>query len=120
MLRKSGGILLEWIGWFSLIIILCYSSYPAKVKKLEKKVKILERNNKGDFQMSKIISSLVGERCRIRTDEALSFNGSIDIVANVLDVDDEWIKFSFVDKKGATKVKILRIEAIDNIELVSE
>lgn len=70
--------------------------------------------------MSKIISSLLGERCKIKTSEALSFNGSIDVVANILDVDDEWIKFSFVDKKGVTKVKILRIETIDNIELVSE
>ena len=114
-----GGVSLEWIGWFSLIIILCYSSYPDKVKKLEKKVKQLERNEKGDFKMSKIISSLVGERCRIKTEEAF-FNGAMDVIANILDVDDEWIKISFTDKKGINKIKILRIESIDNIELISE
>ncbi|MDV4150062.1 hypothetical protein R0131_04350 [Clostridium sp. AL.422] len=111
---------MEWIGWISLIIILCYSSYPDKVKKLEKKVKLLERNEKGDFEMSKIISSLVGEKCKIKCNETLSFNGSLDVVANVLDVDDEWIKISYVDKKGISKVKIVRIEVIDNIELISE
>ena len=111
---------LEWIGWVCLIIILCYSSYPDKVKKLEKKVKLLERNEKGDFEMSKIISSLVGEKCRIKSNELFSFSGSLDVIANVLDVDDEWIKISYVDKKGNTKVSILRIESIDNIELISE
>ena len=118
MLSKLGGRFLEWLGWFSFIIILCYSSYPDRVKKLEKKIKMLERSEKGDLQMSKIISSLIGEKCKIKTDEALVFSGSVDVIANVLDVDDEWIKFSFVDKKGVTKVKILRIESIDNIELI--
>ena len=111
---------MEWIGWVSLILIVCYSSYPDKVKKLEKKVKILERNEKEDYKMSKIISSLVGEKCRIKSNEAFSFNGSLDVVANVLDVDDEWVKISFVDKKGNAKVQILRVESIDNIELISE
>lgn len=111
---------MEWLGWFSFIIILCYSSYPGRVKKLEKKIKSLERGEKGDLQMSKIISSLIGKKCSIRTDEALVFSGKVDVIANVLDVDDEWIKFSFVDKKGETKVKILRIESIDNIELILE
>lgn len=70
--------------------------------------------------MSKIISSLVGERCKIKIDEALHFNGIMDVVANVLDVDDEWIKFSFIDKKGVTKIKVLRVDSIDSIEVVSE
>ena len=111
---------MEWIGWVCLIIILCYSSYPDKVKKLEKKVKLLERNEKGDFEMSKIISSLVGEKCRIKSNELFSFNASVDVIVNILDVDDEWVKISFIDKKGNAKVQILRIEAIDNIELISE
>lgn len=111
---------MEILGWFAFIIMMFYSSYPGKVKKLEKKVKKLERIQKGDLQMSNIISALIGEKCKIRTEEAVIFSGNIDVVANVLDVDDEWIKFSFVDKKGVTKIKILRIESIDNIELISE
>ena len=111
---------MEWIGWISLVILLCYSSYPNKVKKLEKKVKLLERNEKGDFKMSKIISALVGEKCKIKSNELFSFNASVDAIVNILDVDDEWVKISFIDKKGNAKVQILRIEAIDNIELISE
>lgn len=111
---------MEWIGWISLIILIFYSSYPDRVKKLEKKIKVLEKNKKGDTEMSKIIASLLGESCKIETDEALSFNGSTDIVANILEVDDEWIKFYYVDKKSVTKVKILRIDSIDSIEILSE
>lgn len=36
---------------------------------------------------------------------------------NVLDVDDEWIKISYTEKKGNTKIKIMRIDAIDGVEV---
>jgi hypothetical protein len=103
-----------------LIIILCYSSYPEKVKKLENKVKKLERNQKGDSEMSKIISELIGKECKIRTEEALVFAGNVEVSCSVLDVDDEWVKILYADKKGTNKIKILRIESIDNIELTAE
>lgn len=110
---------MEWVGWFSLVIILCYSSYPEKVKKLESKVKKLERSQKGDCDMSKIISDLIGKECAIKTEEALIFAGKAEVSCTVLDVDYEWIKFSYVDKKGVNKIKILRIDSLDNIELDS-
>lgn len=69
--------------------------------------------------MSKIISGLVGEKCKIQMEENFLGIGTESIV-DVLDTDDEWIKISFVDKKGNTRVQILRIETIKNIELVSE
>lgn len=111
---------MEFIGWLSFIIILCYSSYPEKVKKLENKVKKLERNQKGDCDMSKIISELIGKECKIKTEEALTFAGNAEVNCTILDVDDEWIKFSYADKKGIKKIKILRIASLDNIELTYE
>jgi hypothetical protein len=110
---------LGWVGVIFLMIIIFYCDYPAKVRKLEKKVKKLERNEKGDLPMSKIISGLVGEKCKIQMEENFLGIGTESIV-DVLDTDDEWIKISFVDKKGNTRVQILRIETIKNIELVSE
>lgn len=110
---------MEFIGWISLIIILCYSSYPGKVKKLENKVKKLERNQKGDYEMSKIISNLIGKECKITTEEVL-LAGSTEVNCSILDVDDEWIKILYADKKGINKIKILRIESLDNIELTAE
>ena len=33
---------MEWVGFIALMILICYSSYPDKVKRLEAKVKKLE------------------------------------------------------------------------------
>ncbi len=104
------------MGWFSFIILLCYSSYPGRVKKLEKKIKKLTKKEKGEYNMSSIISKLVGEKCKIKTEEAL-FLGSMECYCAVLEADDEWIKISYSDKKGNSKIKILRIESINDIEL---
>lgn len=111
---------MEWIGWLSLIIILCYSSYPRKVKKLEIKVKRLERNQEGGAKMSKIISDLIGKNCKIKAEEALLFSGNTEVACTVLDADDEWIKFTYTDKKNIVKTKILRIDSIDSVELANE
>jgi len=111
---------MEWMGWFSFIIIMCYSSYPGKLKKLESKVKKLERNQNGDCEMSKIISELIGKECKIKTEEAIFFAGNAEVNGTVLDVDSEWIKFSYADKKGVEKTKILRIDSLDSIELNSK
>ncbi len=37
---------------------------------------------------------------------------------NVIDVDDEWIKISYSDKKKVEKTKIIRIDTIESIELI--
>ena len=105
------------MGFFSFMIILCYSSYPGKVKRLEKKVKKLQLKEKGENKMSKIISELVGKKCVITTTDALQFVGDSKVKCDVLDVDDEWIKISYTEKKGNTKVKIIRIDAIDGVEV---
>ena len=35
---------MEWFGIVALLLMLCYSAYPGKVKRLETKVKRLEKN----------------------------------------------------------------------------
>lgn len=110
---------MEWIGWLSFIIIICYSSYPGKVKNLEKEVKKLNKDRKEKNIMSDIIYSLKGKECKIKTQDVI-FSGSMEVICIVLDVDDEWIKFSYKDKKGIEKIKIVRVDSIDSIELTTE
>lgn len=105
------------MGWMSFILVLCYSAYPGKVRKLEGKVKTLERKVKGENNMSKIMAELIGKECKIKTEEALLFAGNNEVKCVVLDVDDEWIKFTYKDKKDVEKTKILRIDALDSVEL---
>lgn len=117
---------MEYVGWICLIILIFYSGYPDRVKTLERKLKKFEKRNRenqkeqeGDLEMSKIIAELVGKRCSIKSDEALIL-GNTELECNVLDVDEEWIKFTYVDKKNIEKTKILRIEAIDSVELLED
>lgn len=109
---------MEWIGFVAFIWMLCYSSYPDKVKRLEAKVKKLERKQKGENDMSKLIQELVNKNCKMRTGDALQLVGSDKIQCFVLDADDEWIKIRYEDKKKNQVTKLLRIESIEDVEIM--
>ncbi|WP_330698002.1 hypothetical protein [Anaerotignum sp.] len=111
---------MEWMGWFCFIIMLCYSSYPGKVKKLESKVRKLERSEGGETLVSKLIMELIGKNCKIKSEEDFMFSGNAEVECSIIDADDEWIKLSYSDKKGVVRTKIVRIDAIKNVEMISE
>ena len=56
---------MEYLGVLAFVIVLCYMSYPDKVKKLERKVKKLEKERCRESIMSKLIEELVGRDCKI-------------------------------------------------------
>lgn len=109
---------MEWISWLCLIIILCYSAYPGKVNKLERKVRKLEQKKEGGSVMSKMLQELVGKQCKITIDEDNIFSELNDLPVQVLEVDEEWIKVSYTDKKKSEKTKIFRVEDVRNIEVM--
>lgn len=109
---------MEYLGVFAFIMIICHSALPGKIKHLEAAVKRLERKQKGENTMSKLINELVGKECKIKSDDALALVGSPELQCLVLDTDDEWIKVQFVDKKKNQITKLLRIENVDEIEIL--
>lgn len=109
---------MEWMGRAALGLILCYSAYPGKVKHLEATVKRLEKKQRGETAMSKLISELVSMECIIKSDDALQLVGKTELKCLVLDTDDEWIKVRFTDKKKNTVTKLLRVAHIDEIEIM--
>lgn len=115
---------MEYCGIIALVLLLCYSAYPgkvkrleSKVKRLESKVKRLEKKQKGDNYMSQLIDDLVGEQCTIKSEAILNFAGKTELSCTILDADDEWMKICYTDKKNKQVTKLLRIEAIDEIEI---
>lgn len=110
---------MEYFGVFAFILILAYSSYPGKVKKLEAKIKKLERKQKGENVMSKLINELVGKECKIKSDDVLMLVGSDEMKCLVLDCDDEWMKVQYTDKKNNVITKLLRIENVDEVEILN-
>lgn len=107
---------MEWIGLIALGLILCYSSYLGKVKKLERKVKLLERKIGGDKSMSNLIKELVNQECVITFENDFSS----ETKCTVLDVDDEWVKVSIKDKKENVKIKLIRVDDIKKVEILTK
>ena len=83
---------MEYCGIIALVLLLCYSAYPGKVKRLESKVKRLEKRQKGDNYMSQLIDNLVGEQCTIKSEAILNFAGKTELSCTILDADDEWME----------------------------
>lgn len=107
---------MEYMGLIGFIILIMYSSYPAKVRKLERKVARLESKQKGDLAMSKMISDAIGKKCKFTHED-----GSQDAwIYTILDTDDEWVKVSYTDKKDVFKNEIIRIDSIIKFCLVAE
>ena len=84
---------------------------PNKLKRMQGRIKSLERKRKGDKTMSQFLKEMIGKKPTIMS-ESIGTNNWL-----VVDVDEEWVKLSMTDKKGQTKTKLIRIEDIRSIEL---
>lgn len=110
-----------FLGLAFILVIIIFSKtgeLEKKIKFLDKKVKLSEKNHKGVSEMSKLISDLKGQRCKIKSELNPLTLTKESIECDILDVDEEWVKVSFIDKKGFQKTKIIRIESIEDIELL--
>ena len=103
-----------WVWIFFPFLVLIYSSQSKKIKRLEKRLKVIERKEKGNAEMSRLLKELIGEKPTI-IGELFGTNNW-----EVVDVDEEWVKLRSVDKKGKEKFKLQRIEDIQTVEFDGE
>ena len=103
-----------WVWIFLPFLVLIYSSQSKKIKRLEKRLKVIERKEKGDIDMSRLLQELIGKNPTI---VGQVFGTSL---WEVVDVDEEWVKLRRVDKKGKEKFKLQRIEDIQAVEFDGE
>ena len=99
-----------WVWIFLPFLVLIYSSQSKKIKRLEKRLKVIERKEKGNIEMSRLLKELIGKDPTI-VGELFGTNNW-----EVVDVDEEWVKLRRVDKKGKEKFKLQRIEDIQTIQ----
>lgn len=107
--RKQKGAMM-WVVVFILFMIFFYSNNSKKIKKLENKIKKLERKEKGNIEMSRLLQEMIGKKPIITGVYIGPDNWE------VVDVDEEWVKLRSVDKKGKEKFKLQRIEDIQTVE----
>lgn len=99
-----------WVWILFPFLVLIYTSQSKKIKRLEKRLKVIERKEKGNIDMSRLFKELIGKNPTI---VGQVFGTSL---WEVVDVDEEWVKLRRVDKKGKEKFKLQRIEDIQTVE----
>lgn len=107
---------MEFFGFLAFMLLMTYSSsYKSKFKKLDYKIKKLEKLVKGDDNsMSKLLNNLINKLCKITTNESFGFVPEGEVLA----VDEEWVQILITDKKGKTKNVIIPIDSIKSIEIL--
>ena len=103
-----------WVWIFLPFLVLIYSSQSKKIKRLERRLKVIERKEKGDIDMSRLLQEMIGKKPIITGVYIGPDNWE------VVDVDEEWVKLRHVDKKGKEKFKLQRIEDIQAVEFDGE
>lgn len=101
-------------GFLAFVLLICYINLPSKVNRLSSEVKKLKSSVKGKNKMSEMLKELEGKMCKITTEG--SFAGPVE--CKVINVDDDWMKITYTDKKGNINTKIIKIDNINEISLL--
>ena len=99
-----------WVWSFFPFLVLIYLSQSQKIKRLEKRLKVIERKEKGNTDMSRLLKELIGRTPVIAGQVFGTDNWE------VVDMDEDWVKLRRVDKKGKEKFKLQRIEDIQTVQ----
>ena len=103
-----------WVWILFPFLVLIYMSQSKKIKRIEKRLKVIERKEKGNIEMSRLLQEMIGKKPTI-IGELFGTN-----FWEVVDVDEEWGKLRYVDKTGKEKIKLQRIEDIQTVEFDGE
>ncbi len=115
---------MEYFGVFAFILciwLLAGPSHPSNMKKLQRRVRALEKSDlykkrtSEVADMSRLIEELKGKWCIVDSDELLTEK------VRICDVDAEWVKIEYPEKKTEPEKltsKLIRIDSIDSIEIL--
>lgn len=114
---------MEWMGLlgfiFAILGLTKSGNVETRVSKIEKKIKSNHKKHDGKELnvMSKILEDLVGKRCKLKINDDI-FEDYGKFKCDILEVDEEWLKFSYKNKQGETKIRIIRIEALEHVDIL--
>ena len=98
-----------WILFIPFLLIF-YTSSEKKIKRLNKRIKWLEKQVKGNQDMSRLLEELKGQKATV------TVNG-FGTEYEIMDIDEDWVKLSRENKKKEKETKLVRIEDIQGIQL---
>ena len=79
-------------------------------KKLNKHIKRLEKQVKGNQDMSRLLEELKGQTATVTV-------SGVGFEYENLDIDEDWVKLTRVNNKQQRETKLVRIEDIQGIQL---
>ena len=98
-----------WILFIPFLVIF-YASSEKKIKRLNKRIRRLEKQVKGNQDMSRLLEELKGQTVTV------TVNG-FGTEYEMLDIDEEWVKLIRVNHKQQGETKLVRIEDIQGVQL---
>lgn len=98
-----------WIIFIPFLVIF-YTSSEKKIKRLNKRIRRLEKQVKGNQDMSRLLEELKGQTVTVIV-------SGVGFEYEILDIDEDWVKLSRENKNKEKKSKLVRIEDIQGIHL---
>ena len=98
-----------WIFIIPFLVII-YASSEKKIKRLNKRIRRLEKQVKGNQDMSRLLEELKGQTVTVTVN---GFGTEYEIV----DIDEDWVKLTRVNHKQQSETKLVRIEDIQGVQL---
>ena len=98
-----------WIIFIPFIVIF-YASSEKKIKGLNRRIRRLEKQVKGNQDMSRLLEELKGQTVTV------TVNG-FGTKYEIMDIDEDWVKLTRVINKQLSETKLVRIEDIQDVQL---
>ena len=95
---------------FILFLIIIYASSEKKIKRLNKRIRRLEKQVKGNQDMSRLLEELKGQTATVTVD-------GVGFEYEIMDIDEDWVKLSREINKQQRETKLVRIEDIQGVQL---
>ena len=96
-----------WIIFIPFLLIF-YASSEKKIKRLNRRIRRLEKQLKGSQEMSRLLEELKGQTVTVN-----GFRTEYEI----MDIDEDWVKLSREINKQQRETKLVRIEDIQGVQL---
>lgn len=98
-----------WIIFIPFLLIF-YASSEKKIKRLNKRIRRLEKQVKGNQDMSRLLEELKGQTATVTVD-------GVGFEYEIIDIDEDWVKLSCEMNEQQRETKLVRIEDIQDIQL---
>ena len=98
-----------WILFIPFLLIV-YASSEKKIKGLNRRIRRLEKQVKGNKEMSRLLEELKGQTVTV------TVNG-FGTEYEIMDIDEDWVKLSREINKQQRETKLVRIEDIQGVQL---